>query len=157
MNPFVLSRNAYKLYCSEYVDSLVPTTVTNNNNNNSNQSVTDINHSSKYSTERLNHSKLSYDKALNTLNRRYEYFLQTLNRLQQSFGQITNAIARENRNINSVSNGEGQISTSSFMIHKKKKKKKYLHRSIPRRMPKVLVKVSCGKHYTQQHPNVKLY
>jgi hypothetical protein len=131
MDPFVLSRNAFHTYCSEYVN-----TTTNYNNN---QSIIDI-----------NHNDLNYEKAVCTLNQRYEYFLQTLDRLQTSFEQTI-----KNQNINSISNSEKDTLTVSSATSKRSNKK-HLSKSSKQRMPKIFITVSCTEHLTQQQPNIKI-
>ncbi|CAF2901070.1 unnamed protein product [Rotaria sp. Silwood2] len=153
MDPFVLSRNAFNVYCSEYANTNSSTTVTNNNNNN--QSTIDANHLSVYQPEKVNQNNLYYEKAIHTLNQRYEYFLQTLDRLQISFGQIANIISHNNRNINSLTNNDRETSKSSFSTNKRNNKK-HLHQSIKHRMPKLYITVSCAEHRTQQQPSLKI-
>jgi hypothetical protein len=131
MDPFVLSRNAFHIYCSEYV-----------NNNNNNQSIIDIN-----SSRKVNHNDLNYESVVHTLNQRYEYFLKTLDRLRTSFEQTT-----KNHNINSISNSEKDTLTISSTTSNKK----HLYKSNKRRMPKVYITVSCSEHRTQQQPNIKI-
>ncbi|CAF1349021.1 unnamed protein product [Rotaria sordida] len=153
MDPFILSRNAFNIYCSEYANTNSSTNATNNNNN---QSTIDTNHSSIYQSEKVNQNNLYYKKAIHTLNQRYEYFLQTLNRLQISFGQIADTISHKNHNINSLSNSKKKTSISSFITNKRNNKKKYLHQPIKKRMPKIYITVSCAEHFTQQQPNIKM-
>ncbi|CAF0966694.1 unnamed protein product [Rotaria sp. Silwood1] len=150
MDPFVLSRNAFNIYCSEYANTNSSATVTNNNNN---QPKIDTNHSSICQPEKVNQNNFYYEKAIHQLNHRYEYFLQTLDRLQISFGQIANTISHKNHNINSLSNRERKTSISSFVTNKRNNKK-HLYQSVKRRMPKVYITVSCAEHFTQQQPNV---
>jgi len=104
MDPFVLSRNAFHIYCSEYVN-------TNSSSvNNNNQS-----------------RKTNYESAVRTLNQRYEYFLQTLDRLTTSFEQTT-----KNHNINSISNSEKDTLTISSMTSNKKHLYKSNKRRMPK-------------------------
>jgi hypothetical protein len=60
MDPFVLSRNAFHIYCSEYINTNSSDVITNQS------------------------ERRDYEKAVRTLNQRYEYFLHTLDRLQAS-------------------------------------------------------------------------
>ena len=139
MDPFVLSRNAFNIYCSEYVNSV--TTVPTNNNNN-NQSLIDINSSGKE-----NRSILYHDRAVRMLNQRYEYFLQTLDQLQKQ--------THISHNTNSISNSEKDGSILSS-VTSRRKKRKYLQKLNKRRMPKINITVSCTEHRTQQQPNIKM-
>jgi len=127
MDPFVLSRNAFHIYCSEYVN-------TNSSSvNNNNQS-----------------RKTNYESAVRTLNQRYEYFLETLDRLRTSFEQTT-----KNHNINSIRNSEKDTLKISS-VTSKRNHKKHLYKSNKRQMPKVYINVSCSEHLTQQQPNIKI-
>jgi hypothetical protein len=131
MDPFILSRNAFHIYCSEYVNTNSSTTTTTN------QSII-----------QSDHSDLNHEKAVCILNQRYEYFLQTLDRLRTSFEQTT-----KNHNINSISNSEKDTLTLSVATSNKK----HLNKSNKRRMPKIFITVSCTEHLTQQQPNIKMY
>jgi hypothetical protein len=127
MDPFVLSRNAFQIYCSEYTTTPL---ISNNNH-----------------TEKTNED---YHKAIDTLNQRYKYFLQTLDRLRISFDQTT-----KHHNINSISNREPDTFTL-LSTGSKRSNKKRLYKSSKQRMPKVCITVSCGEHRTQQQPNVRI-
>jgi len=139
MDPFVLSRNAFHIYCSEYTTTNSSSPLINNNNNKLN---ININH-----TEKTNHKNEDYQQAIDTLNQRYKYFLQTLDRLRISFEQTT-----KHHNINSISNRETDTYTLSSTRSKQSNKKR-LYKS---RMPKVCITVSCAEHRTQQQPNIKI-
>ncbi|CAF2056530.1 unnamed protein product [Rotaria magnacalcarata] len=145
MDPFVLSRNAFKIYCSEYATNNLTTIATHYNN----LSAMNVNYSSMYPSEKINPNNLHYEKAIDTLNQRYEYFLHTLDRLRLSFGHMNDTISN---NINSISRSQKENSISSI-ANKRRNHKKHLHRSIKPRLPKMFITVSCAEHLTQQQPN----
>ncbi|CAF3337391.1 unnamed protein product [Rotaria socialis] len=148
MDPFVLSRNAFKIYCSEYANNNL-TIATNLYNN---QSARNMNYSSVHASEKINPDNLHYEKAIDTLNQRYEYFLHTLDRLRLSFGHMNDTI---NNKINSISGSQRENSMSSI-VNKRRNHKKHLRRSIKPRLPKMFITVSCAEHLTQQQPNFKM-
>ncbi|CAF0750210.1 unnamed protein product [Adineta steineri] len=150
MNPFVLSRNIFNNYCSEYTNLNSSTSLTNNNNYNDPLTRV-INYPSKYPVQKTYCRNENYNKAVDILNQRYEYFLKTLDRLQISLKQST-----ENHNINSISNRNLDTLTVSS-ISSKRSNKKHLYKMSKRRMPKVLITVSCAEHRTHQQPNIKMY
>ncbi|CAF0995253.1 unnamed protein product [Adineta ricciae] len=84
MDPFVLSRNAFNMYCSRYVQ--------HGQNNSSNQSSLNISCLERTTA----HRNQEHRKAIDRLNQRYEYFLQTLDRLKMSV-----ECTAQNYNVNS--------------------------------------------------------
>jgi hypothetical protein len=131
MDPFVLSRNAFHIYCSEYATYNSSTAINNNQSINSSDQI-------------------DYRKAVCILNQRYEYFLQTLERLRTSFEQTT-----RNQNINSIRNRE-KDSLTVASITSKQSHRKHSHKSNKPRMPKIFLTVSCNEHQTQKQPNIKM-
>jgi hypothetical protein len=147
MDPFVLSRNAFKIYCSDYVNTNTSFHLTDDYN----QSSIDMNNSSEYSQRKENNNNnLRHEEAIRTLNQRYEYFLQTLDQLRISFERTT-----KDYNINSISNSERETSTVSS-VRTKRSNKSHLYKRSKRRMPKISITVSCAEHLTQQQPNIKM-
>ena len=121
MDPFVLSRNAFHHYCSEYLNQHFP----------------------------ISNSDQPRKITLETLNKRYEYFLQTLDRLQTSVAQTM-----QHRNLNAMEKSEKDTLAVPSPT-RKKSRKKHFHQSDKRRMPKVLITVSCAEHLTRQRPNIR--
>ena len=76
MDPFVLARNAFHIYCSEYITTNSSTPMNNNHN--------------------------YYENAVRRINQRYEYFFERLNRLQTSvehtvYNQNINSISNNRK------------------------------------------------------------
>lgn len=105
----------------------------------------------RYCSEYVNQDLLNSNSvqpriiALETLNKRYEYFLQTLDRLQNSVAQTMT-----HRNLNAMETNKKDVLEVPSPTRKKR-----LHQSGKRRMPKVLITVSCAEHLTKQQPNIR--
>ena len=145
MDPFVLSRNAFNIYCSQYAQANSSVAWLNNNNHPAN---TNIEYPPERSNINLIHPNDDYQKTVDRLNQRYEHFLQTLDRLRMSVEH-----SAKDQNVNSVSKREFDTLTRSSTASRRSDRKR-MSKAGRRRMPRVHIAVSCAEHQTRQQPNV---